>query len=470
MQSAQNNQERVGQALEKLNRGLRPFVISQMQRKYATSWQQEVRRLLERQRARRGLHLDTQALLFIIRDRWDSVFSEVLGPEERKIIGELLAARNKWAHQEAFSDTDVERLLKNIEHLLTWIGPMDSSSRPTFTQTNTPRTNPTPVRQTPPDWQELQISPFPAGTSLVSRRTILLIAVGVVAIGVPLLCELSQRGQNTIQSDSTGAGQQPTTTSLNQPLFTYTGHAKEVTSVAWSPDGKRVASGSSDTTVQVWNASDGSHLFTYHGHSEGVDAVAWSPDGKRIASGSGDLESTDDNTVQICNASDGSRLLTYTGHSDVVDAVAWSPDGRRIASGSYDQTVQVWDASDGSHVFTYTGHSTDVYSVAWSPDGKRIVSCDNDGVQVWDASDGSHAFTYQGHSGSADAVAWSPDGRRIASGGYDNTVQVWNASDGTHMFTYTGHSDVVDAVAWSPDGKRIASGGYDNTVQVWQTT
>src|SRR6266516_905442 len=427
MQSAQNNRERVNRELERLDGRLRLFVVRQMRSLYGASWQQEAQKSLRHPRWREGgdLHLDTSALLYILRNQWERIFHQRLRPAEREMIRELLRIRNKWAHQEAFTDTEVERLLKNVEHVLTWIDPTDSSSRPTFKQTNTTRSNPTPVRQTPPDWQELQISPFPARTSFVSRRTILLLALaGAGGVSI-FLCGQSQREQNTTQPDQTVTGQQPTTTPQSQPLFTY------------------------------------------KGHSDRVEAVAWSPDGRRIASGSGDLDFTGDNTVQVWNASDGSHLFTYTGHSGEVEAVAWSPDGKRIASGSSDNTVQAWDASDGNHALTYTGHSAGVWSVAWSPDGKRIVSCGNDGVQVWNASSGSHAFAYQGHSGWVDAVAWSHDGKWIASGSWDNTVQVWNASDGTHVFTYTGHSNVVDAVAWSPDGKRMASGSWDWTAQVW---
>jgi len=255
-------------------------------------------------------------------------------------------------------------------------------------------------------------------------------------------------------------------------ICTYTEHSDQVMSVTWSPDGQRIASGSIDDTVQIWNASDGSHIFTYRGHASAVYTVAWSPDGQRIVSGSGETIAPsgvgiatlpDDITAQVWNASDGSHIFTYTGHSSDVYAVAWSPDGQRIASGSRDSTVQVWKAS---HVFTYKGHTETVLSVAWSPDGKHIASSSFDKtVQVWNASDGNHIFTYTGDA--ASAVAWSPNGQWIACGG-GNTVQVWNASNGSNAFTYNGHSSYVSTVAWSPDGQRIASGAGDNTVQVWQ--
>ncbi len=244
-------------------------------------------------------------------------------------------------------------------------------------------------------------------------------------------------------------------------VYTYTGHTDSVLSVAWSPDGKRIASASYDKTVQIWNAADGGNAYTYKGHTDIVRSAAWSPDGKRVASASYDK------TVQIWNTTDGSQIYTYTGHTNPVLSVAWSPDGKRIASASLDMTIKVWDASNGGNSYTYTGHTDAVWSVAWSPNGKRLASASPDKtVCVWEVTNGSHR-TYQGHSDSVALVAWSPDGKRIASASYDKTVQIWNTTDGSHIYTYKGHSDLVASVVWSPDGKRIASASYDKTVQIW---
>ncbi len=322
-----------------------------------------------------------------------------------------------------------------------------------------------PVKMRPPDQSRRQISTPRAlrGAGLhhqgISRRTIVL-GLGVAGLAVA-------GGGLTWMTLllSSAPGLTPTPIPLGTLLHTYRGHSDYVHAVTWSPDGQRIASGSDDQTVQVWDAANGGNVFTYRGHSDAVETVAWSPDGKHIASAG------NDQTVQVWDAVDGERVFTYRGHTDLVDAVVWSPDSTHIASGSWDQTVQVWDAANGGNVFTYRGHTKLVTAVAWSPDGTRIASASDDQtVQVWDAANGSHVFTYRGHSDYVHAVAWSPDGTRIASASDDQTVQVWDAADGGHVFTYRGHSNPYFgalALAWSPNGTRIASGCLDKTVQVW---
>jgi eukaryotic-like serine/threonine-protein kinase len=249
-------------------------------------------------------------------------------------------------------------------------------------------------------------------------------------------------------------------------LLIYRGHTDIVVAVAWSPNGKRIASSGNDKTVQVWNASDGGSPYIYRGHKNDVTGVAWSPDNQRIAS------SSYDKTVQVWNASNGGSPSTYTGHVPyTVYAVAWSPDSTRIASASFDGTVQVWNAGDGSSPYIYKGYSDQVVAVTWSPDSKRIACAGFGGtVQVWNASDGSSPYIYKGHVGTVYAVAWSPDGKRIASAGDDKTVQVWNAGDGGSPYTYKGHTGAVYTVAWSPDSTRMASAGFDQTVQIWNVS
>ena len=326
----------------------------------------------------------------------------------------------------------------------------------------------------------------------LSRRTIVLGLVGLTVIGGTAMT-LALARNPLLPLNLVGS---------SAALFTYRGHSGPVNSVAWSPNGQRIASGGGDSTVQSWDAMDGGHVvvfhcgvsclawspdgrriaasgggmvqvwdaidngnvFIYRGHAWPVNAIAWSPDGQRIASGS------NDGTVQVWDASDGGNVFTYRGHSGFVNAVAWSPDGQRIASGGRDQMVQIWNATDGGNVLIYRGHSTEVVTVAWSPDSQHIASGSlvDSTVHVWKAADGDTVLIYRGHSYPAVSVAWSPNGNHIVSGSTDSTAQVWDAYDGRHAFIYRGHSIFVNSVAWAPNGRLIASGGEDSTVQVWK--
>ncbi|CDF33320.1 WD40-repeat containing protein [Chondrus crispus] len=247
----------------------------------------------------------------------------------------------------------------------------------------------------------------------------------------------------------------------------FKGHSDTIYDVVMSGDGKRIASGSGDETVRVWDAETGRQIgHTMTGHTDWVTSVSMSGDGKRVASGSYDK------TVRVWDAETGRQIGdTMTGHTNCVTSVSMSGDGKRVASGSRDETVRVWDAETGRQIGdTMTGHTNWVTSVSMSGDGKRVASgSDDKTVRVWDAETGRQiGDTMTGHTSLVTSVSMSGDGKRVASGSRDKTVRVWDAETGRQIGdTMTGHTDWVTSVSMSGDGKRVASGSVDETVRVW---
>ncbi|KIK13405.1 hypothetical protein PISMIDRAFT_118949 [Pisolithus microcarpus 441] len=226
------------------------------------------------------------------------------------------------------------------------------------------------------------------------------------------------------------------------------GHSDLVTSVAFSPDGDKIVSGSSDFTVRVWDAKSGVQIGSpLKGHTSKVISVAFSPDSNRIVSGSWD------ETVRVWDAKSGDQIGSpLKGHTSWVSSVAFSTDGNRIVSGSCDFMVRVWDAKSRVQIGSpLKGHTRQVSSVAFSPDGNRIVSGSwDETVRVWDAKSGVQIGSpLEGHTSWISSVAFSPDGNRIIGSPLE------------------GHTSWISSVAFSPDGNRIVSGSWDETVRVW---
>ena len=244
-------------------------------------------------------------------------------------------------------------------------------------------------------------------------------------------------------------------------LLTLRGHKGPVFGVAFSPDGKRLATASSDHTAKIWDADNGQELLTLRGHEGPVFSVAFSPDGKRLATAS------NDKTAKIWDAASGKELLAIRAHSSCVRSVAFSPDGKRLATASFDKTAKIWDAVSGKELLALCGHTREVFCAAFSPDGKRLATASNDATaKIWDAASGKELLTLFGGAFAVESVAFSPDGKRLAmASGSEPTI--WDAASGQGLLMLCGYSDIVHSVAFSPDGTRLATASEDMSAKIW---
>ncbi|MBD1826577.1 protein kinase [Microcoleus vaginatus GB1-A2] len=289
----------------------------------------------------------------------------------------------------------------------------------------------------------------------------------------------------------------------NAKVKNFAQHSDAVGSVAFSPDGLMLASGSKDKTIQIWDLATGKSLRTFAGDSSTIWSVAFDSNGTRLATGTGfwrvmlwDLKTgqvirsldhtasvwsvalgpdgqliasgSGDKTTKISDATTGRLIHNLPDHTDFVYSVAFTPDGKSLVSASKDKKITIVDVATGALLKTIEGHGDAVRSVAISPDGKTIVSGSYDEtIKIWNIETGDLIRSIQGHSDDIVSVAISPDGKFIASGSKDKTIKIWDFATGELLNTLTGHSDEVYVVAFSPDGKTIASGSKDNTIKLW---
>ncbi len=242
---------------------------------------------------------------------------------------------------------------------------------------------------------------------------------------------------------------------------TLEGHTNFVWSVAFSPNGKMLASASWDRTVRIWNVNTGRLLHTLTGHTNDIMSVAFSSGGNTLVSASWD------GTIRLWNPNNGKLKRTLTGNGSVA-SVVFSPDGQTLVSGNADRTIRLWNAKTWKLEKTLKGHTDVVEVVAFSPDGATLASGSRDTtIRLWNPNNGQHKRTLTEHTAPVNALAFSPDGATLASGGRDRTIRLWNPNNGREKETLTGYTDGVNPVAFSPDGATLLVGGRG--ISVWDT-
>ena len=242
-------------------------------------------------------------------------------------------------------------------------------------------------------------------------------------------------------------------------LSGHKGQVHSVHSATFSRDGSRIVTASSDKTARVWEAATGTAVAVLSGHQATVKSAVFSPDGSRIVTASSDK------TARLWESATGKASATLSGHQRQVRSAAFSPDGLRIVTASLDKTARIWDAATGTAVAVLSGHEDQVSFAVFSPDGSRIVTASEDKTaRVWVAANGKAIAVLSGHESSVHPAAFSPDGSGIVTASDDKTARLWDAATGRVL---GGHEDAVWSAAFSPDGSRVVTASLDKTARLW---
>lgn len=257
----------------------------------------------------------------------------------------------------------------------------------------------------------------------------------------------------------------PATAAGLGPVASLTGHSSPVSSVAFSADGRFMASADWSGMVRLWRAANNVEIYAFRSDSNRVDSVAFSPDGTMLAAGG------QDSLVRRWDLTTGGALESLSGPNGAVNSVAFSPDGTRIAAASDDGVVYVWDVTSGQLAGLLAGHTSYVTSVAFSPDGAMIAAGgEDDTIRLWGLPSGAEVAVLRGHTSTVTSVAFNTTGTTLVSTGADRVVRLWNVLSESQVAALTGHTENVTSAAFSPDGLLLASGAggiEDSTVRLW---
>lgn len=305
------------------------------------------------------------------------------------------------------------------------------------------------------------VSPPPPAQRRWRWRTVLGVLAAAVALTTVAAVWLPRRSHPEARPRPVAAGPPAAHLGIHFPSVRLTSDTN-VFSVAFSPDGRRLACAGSDGTIRLWDVRRHVQLAQLPGHSDPIEDVRFSPDGGLLATAG------DDDTVRLWDLRSNTQVAELTGHRAEVWTVDFSPDGALLASGSKDHTVRLWDVRSHRQVRVLRDNRDAVTSVRFSPDGTTLASASWDkSVRLWNTATWAERGVLNGHTQAVHSVAFSRDGRTLASGGEDQKVLVWNVTTRLGTGVFTGHKGLVDSVAVSPDGRTLATGGRDHKVMLY---
>jgi len=252
---------------------------------------------------------------------------------------------------------------------------------------------------------------------------------------------------------------------------TMTGHSDRVYAIAFSPDGRLLATGSRDTTIRLWDAATGACVRTLEPNGTWIRSVAFSPDGTRLVSGSGGELFTPKRhgEVILWAVAAGREIRRFPGPHDRTYGVAYRPDGKQIASVNCESSLKLWDPETGALQRRLTGHSYYIECVAYSPDGRTLATGSRDQTAIlWDVASGRVLHTLRGHDCPISSLAFSPGGRTLATGDTQSGIKVWDVARGVAIAHFRNSSRAIN-LQFSPDGCFLAAAGGDNLVKLWET-